>query len=373
MKNDNPSELIPTQEEDALNALSSYTKYVVEYGKRKGFSNILDNSNISMKANVIEMELEELLQYCETFSNEVMQFAKENNALGYPLTFNDFLQYKQGDIETDPQVSIETQQFFNNIASIQERESRSNKLKGDNPSIFVFLKYDHRKNLFTYAGEVDRDNPSIIHGVEGINSIFDIPERMETAFIIKKGYHGLLECREGNYNELLDAPTIKELQDFVSDGVDPTYPCFLEIGLDESKFGNYACTRNMCKEFLDPDAKDLASLKLVELDIEDARTLLDAGNDAKVFCDAKDNNTIYMQDEEELYRYNASLETLDSTFTKQSISAFLNSGNRVKLDRAYEVVPEGFTEYDPEPTVKPSSSTPSTNPTSAPKPQPRLL
>ncbi len=290
----------------------SYTKYVSDYCMENGLPDYVKkfSSSVALR-NIVGLDADGIEWYVDFFNNHLVI----DYQLGADNSLPDFMSYDE--FNTVPSKSSEylnedavrtliaEQSFFNTIKNVQASESEKNALDGDNPSVFVFIKYDHRGNLFTYHGEVDKDNPELIRGIDGISTIFDIDEREEVAFIIKEGFYGLLEMRTGNYNEFVTSPVLDELKGSLSNENSPLYPYFLKLGVGEDSFDKYECTRNMCVEFLSPDSNSLSSLQLVELETDELQPFLSEHyKDIRLFCDAKDETVLYtFEGDDVLHRY----------------------------------------------------------------------
>jgi len=213
--------------------------------------------------------------------------------------------------EEDASTIIEEQELMSHIKDIQSRRPLPNSFSCDDPSVFVFVRFDHRENLFAYTAEIDPEHPEIVYGLEGVDTIFDLPERVETVFMIKEGYFSLNEIRTGNYNELISPETIRELKVSLNHRHNPPYPFFLDIAIPEQMFNEFDCTKKMCSEFLSGDSNRESALRLIELDTTEIKPFLpEELANVEIFCDAKDENILYSRYlSSDIYRFDAPVFT----------------------------------------------------------------
>lgn len=126
---------------------------------------------------------DELIDDLEAYIGDVTH--KRQSEL-YSLFMGGFQQYakeKMDELRKERELHEqfdEEQEFLSSIMRLQKKGGAE-----DKPSVFVLVSYDIRQNLFTQGGKVDPEHPHIINGISDIHSIFDIPDREETAFMVK--------------------------------------------------------------------------------------------------------------------------------------------------------------------------------------------
>jgi len=190
------------------------------------------------------------------------------------------------------------------IPSVEDRKKslaesiwNSKKDETDKPSYFTMVRAELRDNLFYQNIKVIADMPSMFIMEDGkVASIYDVENRDEYLFSVKKDKEGNFHILSSDYNREVDLNTLYEIERTLHGYAD--YPHEFSMIAEEAIVSN---KENVSINFFDPENITEEPILISEFIPDDSNIVFDGLEDFSidsVYYDVKSPNNIYTKDED---------------------------------------------------------------------------